>query len=159
MSATLESGKFSEFFGCDVFEVPGRTFPVKVRYLNLVTPADLGSSGYISKAVDKAFDIHLRQPPGDVLVFLTGRAEIERACDDLFARSEKLDYYYDVDDKRVTGLMILPIYGALPVKTLFVHSLCWGGRSGLHSRAVTFCCSQRPRGGSSIQLPRGFGKL
>jgi hypothetical protein len=33
---------------------------------------------------------------GDVLVFLTGREEIERACDELFQRSEKLDYKYDV---------------------------------------------------------------
>ena len=38
---------------------------------------------------------------GDVLVFLTGRDEIERACDELFQRSEKLDYRYDVRVRRL----------------------------------------------------------
>ena len=34
MSATLESEKISEYFGgCPVLKVPGRTFPVKVAYL------------------------------------------------------------------------------------------------------------------------------
>jgi ATP-dependent RNA helicase DHX29 len=34
MSATLESEKISEYFGgCPVLKVPGRTFPVKVGYL------------------------------------------------------------------------------------------------------------------------------
>ena len=31
-------------------------------------------------------------------MFLTGQAEIERACDQLFARSEKIDYRHDVGD-------------------------------------------------------------
>ena len=33
---------------------------------------------------------------GDVLVFLTGQSEIERACDELFLKAERLDYRYDV---------------------------------------------------------------
>lgn len=34
MSATLEANRFSEYFGgCPVIEVPGRTFPVEVRFL------------------------------------------------------------------------------------------------------------------------------
>lgn len=34
MSATLDADKFSNYFdGCPVLQVPGRTFPVEVRYL------------------------------------------------------------------------------------------------------------------------------
>ena len=34
MSATLDADKFSSYFdGCPVLQVPGRTFPVEVRYL------------------------------------------------------------------------------------------------------------------------------
>ena len=33
---------------------------------------------------------------GDILVFLTGRAEIERACDELFKQSEEIDYEAEV---------------------------------------------------------------
>lgn len=34
MSATLDAEKFSSYFGgCPVLQVPGRTFPVDVRYL------------------------------------------------------------------------------------------------------------------------------
>lgn len=42
MSATLDAGKFSEFFGsCPVCEIEGRTFPVDVIYWNVLTPDDL----------------------------------------------------------------------------------------------------------------------
>ena len=34
---------------------------------------------YLMAAVDTALDIHLHQPPGDILVFLSGQAEIEKA--------------------------------------------------------------------------------
>lgn len=34
MSATLDAEKFSRYFdGCPILQVPGRTFPVDVRYL------------------------------------------------------------------------------------------------------------------------------
>lgn len=34
MSATLNAEKISEFFGgCPIMQVPGRTFPVDIRYL------------------------------------------------------------------------------------------------------------------------------
>lgn len=34
MSATLDADKFSSYFdGCPVLHVPGRTFPVEIRYL------------------------------------------------------------------------------------------------------------------------------
>jgi hypothetical protein len=54
MSATLESGKFAEFFSCSVFEIPGRTFPVSVRHCDLVTETDQQSSSYVHHCVDVA---------------------------------------------------------------------------------------------------------
>jgi ATP-dependent RNA helicase DHX29 len=34
MSATVDAEKFSEYFGgCPILDVPGRTFPVDVRFL------------------------------------------------------------------------------------------------------------------------------
>ncbi|GAA5965435.1 hypothetical protein JCM21900_001889 [Sporobolomyces salmonicolor] len=50
----------------------GRAFPVEVAYLEEPT------NDIVLKAVQTVFDIHLQQPPGDILVFLTGREEIDR---------------------------------------------------------------------------------
>jgi ATP-dependent RNA helicase DHX40 len=39
--------------------------------------------------------------------------EIEKACDLLFKKSEKLSYRHDVHDAAVTGMWILPLYGSM----------------------------------------------
>jgi hypothetical protein len=49
---------------------------------------------------------------GDILVFLTGQAEIEKAVEALEAFHRKLDYV-DVRCQQVEGLMVLPLYAAL----------------------------------------------
>ena len=42
MSATLDQGKFSDFLDeCPVFEIPGRCYPVKDIYCNLVEEKDI----------------------------------------------------------------------------------------------------------------------
>lgn len=51
----------------------GRMYPVEVAYL------EQPCSDYVQAAVDAVWNIHLTQPPGDILVFLTGRDEID-AC-------------------------------------------------------------------------------
>ncbi|KNC77576.1 hypothetical protein SARC_09963, partial [Sphaeroforma arctica JP610] len=40
-------------------------------------------------------------------------SEIEKACDLLFSKSETLDYKYDVSDRTVNGLLVLPLYGTM----------------------------------------------
>uniref|UniRef100_A0A8D0FF26 RNA helicase n=1 Tax=Strix occidentalis caurina TaxID=311401 RepID=A0A8D0FF26_STROC len=111
MSATLEVDKLSEFFGhCSVLHIPGRSYPVKEIFCNLLSPRDIGSSAY---AVKVTLDIHLNEPEGDILVFLTGQIEIERACDLLFKKAESIDYRYEVHDQSVEGLLILPLYGSM----------------------------------------------
>ncbi|GAA6064641.1 hypothetical protein JCM10212_004483 [Sporobolomyces blumeae] len=52
----------------------GRSFPVEVCYLEEAT------NDVVQKAVETVYDIHLKHPHGDILVFLTGREEIERCC-------------------------------------------------------------------------------
>ncbi|XP_069471234.1 probable ATP-dependent RNA helicase DHX40 isoform X2 [Ambystoma mexicanum] len=114
MSATLEIEKLSEFFeNCPVVTIPGRTYPVKDIFCNLVGPGDLGSSAYVSETVKVTMDIHLNEMAGDILVFLTGQAEIEKACNLLFKKAESIDYQYDAHDQSVEGLLILPLYGSM----------------------------------------------
>lgn len=66
-SATLDATKFSEFFDdAPIFRIPGRRFPVDIYYTK-APEAD-----YIDACVVSILQIHATQPPGDVLVFLTG---------------------------------------------------------------------------------------
>jgi ATP-dependent RNA helicase DHX40 len=95
--------------------IPGRVFPVHVNYCDVITEKDVQSSAYVHRSVEIAMDIHLDQPPGDILVFLTGQAEIDRACKALFERAETIDYRYDVQCKDINGLIVVPVYGSLPV--------------------------------------------
>jgi ATP-dependent RNA helicase DHX8/PRP22 len=103
-SATLESAKFSAYFGgCPVLRVPGRAFPVAITH----SPED-HAADYQAAAVDAAMDIHLRHPPGDILVFLTGQAEIERAVRAL------VDAVRALPPGAAPDLQVLPLYAALP---------------------------------------------
>uniref|UniRef100_A0A667WR36 RNA helicase n=1 Tax=Myripristis murdjan TaxID=586833 RepID=A0A667WR36_9TELE len=115
MSATLETDKLSAFLGsCPVFTIPGRTFPVTCKFGFAVGPKDTESSSYVKEVVKVALDVHTSEKAGDILVFLTGQSEIERACDMLYEKAESIDYRYDVEDQTVEGLLILPLYGSMP---------------------------------------------
>ncbi|XP_069082524.1 probable ATP-dependent RNA helicase DHX40 isoform X2 [Pleurodeles waltl] len=114
MSATLDIQKLSEFFeNCPVVKIPGRTFPVKEIFCNLIGPKNLEGSAYVAETVKVVMDIHLNKMAGDILVFLTGQAEIEKACNLLFTKGESIDYQYDLRDQSVEGLLILPLYGSM----------------------------------------------
>lgn len=74
-SATLDSQKFSDFFGSvPVFKIPGRTFPVETLFSK--TPQE----DYVEAAVKQAIAVHLGHPEGDILIFMTGQEEIEATC-------------------------------------------------------------------------------
>jgi ATP-dependent RNA helicase DHX8/PRP22 len=101
-SATLDAEKFSKyFFGCPIFTIPGRTYPVEVLYTK--EP----ESDYLDASLITVMQIHLSEPPGDILLFLTGQEEIDTACEILFERMKALG-------SKVPELIILPIYSALP---------------------------------------------
>ena len=73
-SATLDAEKFSAYFdGCPVLHIPGRQYNVDVAFSEKNHEKD-----YAAAAVDAALDLHLHQPPGDILIFLTGQAEIDK---------------------------------------------------------------------------------
>lgn len=66
-SATLDAVKFSQyFFAAPIFTIPGRTFPVEILYTK--EP----ETDYLDASLITVMQIHLREPPGDILLFLTG---------------------------------------------------------------------------------------
>jgi ATP-dependent RNA helicase DHX8/PRP22 len=68
-SATLDADKFSAyFFNCPIFTIPGRTYPVEILY------ARAPESDYMDAALITVMQIHLTEPEGDILLFLTGQA-------------------------------------------------------------------------------------
>jgi len=101
-SATLDAEKFSEFFdNAPIFRIPGRRFPVHIFYTK-APEAD-----YIDAVVVTTLQIHVTQPLGDILVFLTGQEEIETAQEILLERSRKFG-------SKIKELIIVPIYANLP---------------------------------------------
>lgn len=101
-SATLDSQKFSRYFNnCDIVNIPGRTYPVDVLYTR--EP----EFDYLLAAINCVMQIHVAEPPGDILVFLTGQEEIDTSCEVLF---EKIKTF----DSSIPELIILPVYSSLP---------------------------------------------
>lgn len=50
MSATFETEKLSSFYGhCPVYTIPGRTYPVKEKFCNLIGPKDKDSTVYVKE--------------------------------------------------------------------------------------------------------------
>ncbi|XP_026434730.1 probable pre-mRNA-splicing factor ATP-dependent RNA helicase DEAH5 isoform X1 [Papaver somniferum] len=101
-SATLDAEKFSGyFFNCNIFTIPGRTFPVEIMYTKQP------ESDYLDASLITVLQIHLTEPEGDILLFLTGQEEIDHACQSLYERMKGLG-------RNVPELIILPVYSALP---------------------------------------------
>jgi len=101
-SATLDADKFSEYFNkCPIFTIPGRTYPVEIMY------SREPESDYLDAALVTVMQIHLTEPAGDVLLFLTGQEEIDTSSEILYERMKALG-------PSVPELIILPVYSALP---------------------------------------------
>src|SRR3954454_21393184 len=95
-SATLETQRFSEFFGgAPVIQVEGRTYPVEVLYEPPSDDADLAEA--VGNAVANVTSL---DPRGDILVFLPGEREIREAENELLARN-------------LRHTVILPLYARL----------------------------------------------
>ena len=95
-SATIDPERFARHFGdAPVVEVSGRTYPVELRHRPPESP-DADPVEAIGDAVEEL----LREPPGDVLVFLSGEREIRDTADALRGRLRA-----DVE--------ILPLYARL----------------------------------------------
>jgi ATP-dependent RNA helicase DDX35 len=117
-SATLDAEQIASFFSSNeehdvvgeadssaptltkIIGIKGRAYPVDVMYLS--SPAD----SYLDSAIDTAFRTHVEEPDGDILIFLTGREEIEVAVQRLAERASNLSA-----DKQ--ALQPLPLYAGL----------------------------------------------
>ncbi|XP_071094097.1 uncharacterized protein [Haliotis cracherodii] len=81
-SATIDPEVFVRYFGkCPVLRVSGRMFPVEVEYQE---ENDGGKSfdNYQREAVNKAVQVHTKDPPGDILVFVTTPLETEKCSEE-----------------------------------------------------------------------------
>ncbi|RKP12336.1 putative ATP-dependent RNA helicase DHX35 [Piptocephalis cylindrospora] len=117
-SATLQSETIKSFFadtlsdgaGNDTLEtdpvsllsLEGRSFPVEIHHLS--QPTD----DYMERAFQTVCDIHQKEPPGDVLIFLTGKEEVNRLVGQI----------KDYGSRLLHGKMQLnafPLYAGLPL--------------------------------------------
>src|SRR6185295_13501733 len=101
-SATIDPERFARHFGdAPVVEVSGRTYPVEVRYRPVEDERDPDRDQ--TDAIGDAVEELLREPPGDVLVFLSGEREIRDTAEALQGRLRP-----DVE--------ILPLYARLSTR-------------------------------------------
>ncbi|KAK4162274.1 P-loop containing nucleoside triphosphate hydrolase protein [Cladorrhinum sp. PSN259] len=116
-SATLQAEDFCEFFSetndetpskdedapniASIISLEGRTYPIDILYLE--NPAE----DYLEKAISTVFDIHTHEANGDILVFLTGRDEIEQAVQAVAERMAQLP-------PGSQSILPLPMYAGLP---------------------------------------------
>ncbi|WFD01046.1 RNA helicase [Malassezia yamatoensis] len=110
-SATMDAEVFARYFDphyqgtstdtIAICSLEGRTYPVEIAYLANAT------SNYVDAAVDAAWNLHLTQPLGDILVFLTGQDEIQTAMQALHDR-------YSALPPGSLPMLLLPLYAGLP---------------------------------------------
>jgi len=102
MSATLDAEKFQSYFNnAPLMKVPGRKFPVEVFYT--AKP----ERNYVEAAVRTALQIHKCEPPGDILLFLTGQMEIDQAVEEITAGA------CGAGGKDTAQLVVYPLYSSL----------------------------------------------
>lgn len=73
MSATMNSEKFAEYYGCPIITIKHKIFPLEYFYLT----EDV--EDYLSLCIKTTIQIIESHKNGDILVFLTGQDEIEKA--------------------------------------------------------------------------------
>jgi ATP-dependent helicase HrpA len=118
-SATIDPERFSKHFDdAPIVEVSGRTYPVEVRYRPIEEDDDQTQA-----IIDAVGELSL-EPPGDVLVFLSGEREIRDTADAL-------------EKQKLTGTEILPLYARLSAAEqhrVFQRPGASGPRQGGHGR-------------------------
>ncbi|XP_025818311.1 probable pre-mRNA-splicing factor ATP-dependent RNA helicase DEAH9 isoform X3 [Panicum hallii] len=118
-SATIEARSMSTFFNIRrknsllgssddlpnpepaILSVEGKGYTVEIHYVE--EPV----SDYLRAAVNTVLLIHEKEPPGDILVFLTGQDDIDAAVKLLNEEIQHLGRHY-------LDLLILPLYSGLP---------------------------------------------
>lgn len=107
-SATLDTDKFCTYFAAEKpFFIRGRTFPVETHYLQEAC------EDYVECAILTVLMIHLKEAPGDILVFLTGQEEIDNAGERLVHQMEELKKTLG-GDTALPELLVLPLTATMP---------------------------------------------
>ncbi|KAB2041831.1 hypothetical protein ES319_D02G174700v1 [Gossypium barbadense] len=102
-SATLDGEKVSKFFSdCPLLTVPGKLFPVEIFY------SKERPTSYLESSLKTAMDIHVREPEGDILIFMTGQDDIEKLV------SKLEDKVRSLEEGSCMDAIILPLHGSLP---------------------------------------------
>lgn len=106
MSATMDVDHFQKYFdNCPVLYLPGRAFPVKINHTKVK------QDDYMFAALVTLFEIHMNAPPQeDVLIFLTGKDEIESMIQQIRAIMKSPDLI------GATPLRAFPLHSSLPQK-------------------------------------------
>ncbi|XP_050287201.1 probable pre-mRNA-splicing factor ATP-dependent RNA helicase DEAH9 isoform X3 [Quercus robur] len=117
-SATIEAKSMSAFFQASkrrrglegeelgprmepaILSVEGRGFNVQIHF------AEEPVSDYVQGVVSTVLSIHNQEPMGDILVFLTGRDDIDTAVKLLNEEAQS-------NGKKSSGLIVLPLYSGL----------------------------------------------
>lgn len=115
-SATLQAEDFLRFFAGDQFDsgnesnpggavgkivsLEGRMYPVDCLFL------EKAAEDYVERAVKTVFDIHTGENNGDILLFLTGREEIDLAI-------QKISEHAATLNPKAQRLQPLPLYAGL----------------------------------------------
>ena len=112
-SATLQAEAFLNFFSKQtqnsgsetksdgtIISLEGRMYPVDTMFL------EEPSEDYVERAVKAVFDIHANERDGDILIFLTGREEIDAALQFIADRAASLP-------PRAQSILALPLYAGL----------------------------------------------
>ncbi|XP_066254895.1 probable ATP-dependent RNA helicase DHX35 [Euwallacea similis] len=113
-SATLDASSMKKFFNINISEDPkmdtavimsveGRQFSVDIYYIAEPVPC------YIKGSVEVAMKIVSTEEPGDILIFLTGQEEVDRAVQLLSEHVTEIN-----NSKSKTKIMVSPMYGSLP---------------------------------------------
>ena len=136
-SATIEPQRFADHFGgAPIIEVSGRTFPVEIRYRPLELPTAIDDvtddpddpdhevvriePRDQTEAIIDALQELSAEPPGDVLVFLSGEREIRDTAEAVRAAMPTAE--------------VLPLYARLP--TAEQHRVFTANTSNLNRRIV-----------------------
>ncbi|GAM27916.1 hypothetical protein SAMD00019534_110920, partial [Acytostelium subglobosum LB1] len=101
-SATLDAEKFSAYFDdAPTFYIPGRRYEVATHY------TQAPEADYLDATIVTVLQIHVTEPLGDILVFLTGQEEVDAAAEILMQRTRGLG-------SKIKELIITRIYSTLP---------------------------------------------
>ena len=109
MSATLDAQPVATFLGhCPIIETQGRTFPIEISYR---PPRDTRLEDHIAHIVDDLINpasglkTQDSGPTGDLLIFLPGKAEIDRTARALSPTGN--------GQSPIGNALILPLHGSL----------------------------------------------